>query len=248
MIKRDLLFTLFPVKWAKEVLGFQADRWQQQVLESTERQIILNVTRQGGKSTVTAIKALHRALYYPNSLILVISPSLRQSGEFFRKVKDGFQRLSEKPSLLEDNRLSLQLNNKSRIVSLPSSEETIRGYSAVDMLLFDEFARVDDELYQAVRPMLAVSNGQIILLSTPKGKSNEFYNIWHGGEGWLKIEVTADQIPRISEDFLENEKLNMGERAFLQEYYCRFMEDEDALWSNDLINQAVSKEHEAWIL
>lgn len=248
MIRMDLLHTLHPVKWAKDVLNFKADNWQQQVLESAEKQIILNVTRQGGKSTVTAIKALHRAIYYPKSLILVISPSLRQSGEFFRKIKDSLQQLKDKPTLVEDNKLSLQLRNSSRIVSLPSSEATIRGFSAVDMLLFDEFARVDEELYQAVRPMLAISNGQIILLSTPNGRSNEFYNIWHEGQGWLKIQVTAEDIPRISREFLTKERENMGKRFFLQEYHCQFMEDEDSLWSNELIGRAVSREYEAWNL
>ena len=96
--------------------------------------------------------ALHRALYYPGALVLLVSPSLRQSGELFRKVADLLAQLDHKPELTEDNRLSLRLANGSRVISLPSKEGTIRGFSGVDLIIEDESSRVPDELYRAVRP------------------------------------------------------------------------------------------------
>jgi len=72
------------------------------------------------------------------------------------------------------NEMSLQFPNGSRIVGLPGSEETIRGFSAVSLLLVDEASRVADELYMAVRPMLAASSGALWLMSTPCGKRGFF--------------------------------------------------------------------------
>jgi hypothetical protein len=57
----------------------------------------------------------------------------------------------------------LTLSNGARIIALPGKEETIRGFSGVTLLVIDEAARVLDDLYQACRPMLAVSGGRIIL-------------------------------------------------------------------------------------
>jgi phage FluMu gp28-like protein len=147
--------------------------------------------------------------------------------------------------LVEDTKLSVLLANGSRVIALPGQEDTLRGYSAPDLIIEDESSRVKDDLYTAVRPMLATNQGRLILLSTPNGKTGHFHKIWtEGGPEWLKILVTADDIPRISKEFLDNERLNMTESEFLQEYYCEFQDAEGAVFSSDLFrslaNPAVS--------
>ena len=67
------------VEFARRQLGFEPDERQAEVLRSTAKRGILNCSRQWGKSTVTAAKALHRVLTRPGSLVLVASPSKRQS-------------------------------------------------------------------------------------------------------------------------------------------------------------------------
>src|SRR5207237_3659232 len=117
----------------------------------------------------------------------------------------------------------LQLANYSRIVCLPCREETIRGYSKVSLLIIDEAARVPDDLYRAVRPMLAVSGGRLICLSTPYGKRGFFHDCWtNGGADWARIEVAAEQIVRIPPEFLAEERRALGESWFRQEYCCSF--------------------------
>lgn len=128
-LKTDLRHALDPVSFARERLDFNPDVWQDRVLRWSGRRLLLNCCRQSGKSTTTAILALHRAFHYPGALVLLVSPSLRQSGELFRKVTDMLHRLDSKPKLSEDNRLSLTLANGARVVSLPSTEATIRGFS-----------------------------------------------------------------------------------------------------------------------
>src|ERR1039458_5399126 len=159
-----------PVEWVREKLGFEADAAQSRALRSQSRRGLLNCSRQWGKSTVTAAKAVYQAYTAAKSLTLVVSPSARQSGEFIRKASAFAQELKIRPQGDGDNEISLAFPNGSRVVGLPGNEATIRGFSAVSLLLVDEAARVADELYMAIRPMLAVSRGTLWLMSTPFGK------------------------------------------------------------------------------
>jgi phage FluMu gp28-like protein len=142
------------------------------------------------------------------------------------------------PSRRGERKLSLELENGSRIITLPGSEKTIRGFSGAALLLVDEAARVDDALYYAIRPMLAVSGGSLMMLSTPYGKHGVFFEEWTGGEGWERYEIQASQCPRISPGFLEAERLSMPDWWFAQEYGCAFRETEDQVFTHDMISAA----------
>jgi phage terminase large subunit-like protein len=161
-------------------LGLEPDPWQLEVLEAGHPRLLLNCCRQAGKSTVVALLGLAEALFVPLTKVLLVSRSFRQSAELFRIVTDFYRRLGT-PLVQRQTQEELQLTNMSRVVCLPCREETIRGYSHVSLLIIDEAARVPDDLYRAVRPMLAVSNGRLICLSTPYGKRGFFYNAWANG-------------------------------------------------------------------
>ena len=90
-----------PVEFAVDQLGFEPDPWQERVLRWDGSRLILNCSRQSGKSTIAAILGTHAALYRPGSLILLISPSLRQSSELFRKVDDSLSALNNPPKLVD---------------------------------------------------------------------------------------------------------------------------------------------------
>ncbi len=240
-LAKDLVRALDPVAFARESLGFAPDPWQADALRWTGRRLMLNCARQSGKSTIAAILALHRAIYCPGSLVLLVSPSLRQSGELFRKVTELLELLDEKPALTEDNKLSLRLTSGSRVVSLPAKEGTVRGFSGVDLIVEDEASRVSDDLYWALRPMLAVSRGRLILMSTPFGKRGHFFKEWTDGGGmWERVEVKATECPRISPEFLEEELASLGDWWYKQEYLCEFVESIDAVFSFDYVMAAIA--------
>ena len=229
--------------WARTALGFEADEQQRRVLRSVSKRGLLNCTRQWGKSTVTAAKALHRAAHEAGSLVLVVSPSARQTGEFLRKATEFVRRLRIRPRGDGDNEMSLVLPNGSRIVGVPGEEATVRGFSAVSLLLVDEASRVSEEMYLAVRPMLAVSDGDLWLMSTPFGKRGFFWEAWeHGGAEWERVRVTAEECPRISRAFLEGERRAMGERQFRQEYGCEFVDVNAGVFGRDMVEAAVTDE------
>ncbi len=220
--------------------GITLDDWQSDVLRSRELQTILLCSRQSGKSTVTSFIGLHEAFTQAHALVLILSPSLRQSGELFAKIKAALSALDSVPvPVVRETADTLEFANGARIICLPSSEGTIRGFSGVTLLLVDEASRVPDPLYQAVRPMLAVSGGRLILLSTPWGKRGFFHHEWTEGQGWKRVQVTAYDCPRISDEWLEAERAAIGDWWFSQEYLCQFVDTEDQVFGYEYVMAAV---------
>jgi len=138
------------------------------------------------------------------------------SGELFRKVTDLYQALGRPVPTIRprDNLLKLELANGSRVVALPGNEATVRRFSGARLLVIDEASRVPDALYRAVRPMLAVSRGRLVALSTPFGKRGWYHDEWHGSGNWQRVRITADQCARISPEFLAEERRALGERGY----------------------------------
>ncbi len=240
----DLAYSLDPVLWAREVLGYHPDPWQADLLRSRSRKIILNCSRQSGKSTTCAALGLHESIYRRPSFGLVIAPTQDQSSELMMKF-DEFRGAVELPSdyLSSDTKLAVKFSNGNRFVARPGSEKSARSFSAVTLLLEDEASRVLDDLYNTVRPMLAVSNGRHILMSTPFGKRGHFFKIWSEQRDlWQWFEIPAEMCPRISEEFLEEEKRTNP--WYLQEYFCAFMETVDSVFTFDQIAAAISDEVE----
>lgn len=249
MLADDLRYALDPVAFAAEVVRFTTpDSWQTRALRWSGKRLLLNCHRQSGKSTTAAILAVHRALYRPGSLILLISPSLRQSGELFKKVQAYLALVDNRPELTEDNRLSFTLATGSRVVSLPGDERTTRGFSGVDLIIEDEASRVEDNLYRAMRPMLAVSGGSLILMSTPFGKRGHFFEEWKNPySDWVRIEVPATENPRITKEFLADEQRSLGSTWYRQEYMCSFEDTTNAVFPYDLVMDALSEDvHPLW--
>ncbi|HEY3713868.1 MAG TPA: terminase family protein, partial [Jatrophihabitantaceae bacterium] len=201
-LAEDLRIAADPVVLARR-LGVEPDPWQAGVLRSSEARICLLCSRQAGKSTVSAVAALHCALYEPGSLVLIAAPSQRQSVELFRTITRFYRVLGRPVAAEAENTMSLALENGSRIVTLPGDERTTRGYAAVRLLIIDEGARVPDDFYSSVRPMLAVSGGRLIALSTPFGQRGWFHAAATSERGWKVVRVPADQVPRITAAFLE---------------------------------------------
>jgi hypothetical protein len=244
----DIAMALDPVLFARAV-GIEPDAKQAELLRSTSRRVLLNCCRQWGKTTVTAAIASHEAIYCPGAMIVLVSPSQQQSGELFRKVAEFWKLLPGAPEATQESLTRLQLANGSRIVSLPGSERTTRGFSGATLVIMDEAARCDDELLAAVMPMLATTQGRFIALSTPKGRRGWFYKTWtEGGEAWQRVSVPATSCPRISPEFLEEQRRILGTTVFEQEYACVFHDDGDSAFNSALIEAALTLEFEPFFL
>jgi hypothetical protein len=241
-VARDVARALDRVQLAIDS-GYPPDDWQADVLRSEHDRHLILASRQSGKSTTCAILALHGALYDPG-LTLLIAPALRQSVELHRKVMEVYHRLDSAtvPRVVNESALRLELSNGARIVALPGTEATIRGYSSAKTIILDEASRVDDALLAAVRPMLATTRGRFIALTTPYGKRGFFYEQWISDRNWRRTRVTAHECPRIDREWLEQERAEMGEWQFRQEYLCEFVDTDEQFFSSALIEAAMDSE------
>lgn len=222
-----------------EAAGLPPDPWHAKVLRSAARQQLLNACRQSGKTSVVSILALHRALERPASTVLAVSVSQRQAAELIRKVRDHLNVLRI-TDVGQESVLSVTLANGSRVLALPGSEASIRGYAA-DLVLIDEAARVPDATIDAIRPMVAVTNGTLIMLSTPWGMRGRFWQAWtEGSAAWERTRVPATECPRISAAWLEQERRSLPPLVYQSEYECEFTDVVTQVFATADVLRAVS--------
>jgi len=243
---RDFARACDPVLLAQDC-GITPDPVQARLLTSTSRKTLLNCTRQWGKSTTTALIALHEALYAAPAKIILVSPSQPQSTELFKKLHGFWEQLPGAPEAKQESLTRMELSNGSRIISLPGSEKTARGYTAT-LVVMDEASRVPDELLASIRPMLATTGGRFFALSTPAGKRGWYYESWINGDGWDRVQVKADECPRITKEFLADELEALGPMRFAQEYQCEFIDSETSVFNSDLIQAALTNDFEPFFL
>jgi hypothetical protein len=227
-------------EFARRRLGLRPDERQEEVLRSEAKRGILLCTRQWGKSTIAAAKGVHRAFTRPESLVLVASPTYRQSGELVRKAAGMMRRLGLPARGDGGPDASLVFPNGSRIVGLPGIEGTVRGLSAASLLLIDEASRVHDGMYKALRPMLAVGDGDLWMMSTPWHRRGFFYEAWEHGADWMKVKVPATECPRISKMFLEEERSALGAMWFDREYMCCFRDEGSGYFPREVVEGAIA--------
>jgi len=224
-------------QYCKEKFGIQPDKWQLRLLEA-KKNVVIRAGRQVGKSTGVALKAFFYALENPDKTILIVAASQRQSGLLFEKVKSLF--VEAEPELIaEDPTLTrLILKNGTRIYSLPAGRTgyAIRGFS-IDLLIADEAAFISEAVWVALIPMLAVTQGKLILLSTPFGKGGYFYECF-GDKDYIHFHINSEHCPRIPKTFLDKEKARMSKMEYAQEYLGEFIEEFTQFFKTELIKKS----------
>ena len=226
-----------PSKWAETQFKFTATKIQKQVLDANTKRLILCCNRQWGKSTIIALKALHYALENPKSAIVVISKTEKQGGELITRIRNFASLMPIPDKRVPGYDYSLQLPNESKIYAIAHSTDSAPSRTA-NIVIYDEAARVSDEMFSATLPFIATTNGHVWILSTPNGEVGFFYNFWHDRDPqWTKIFSTVDDCPTIQKDFLDLHR-RANPRLFEQEFYCKFKPAPGALVSRDFIRRA----------
>ncbi len=247
-IASDFLLALDPVQLARSA-GIEPDPWQARLLRSHAQRMLLLCSRQVGKSTAVALLATHVARYQAGAQILLLAPSERQSMELLRTTQQIWHSLDSEVEAKADTLTRMEMSNGSRILALPGSKgDSIRGIPHVDLLIIDEAARVLLDLIAAARPMLAVSGGRLILLSTPAGRRGWFFEEWEHGEGYQRFSVRAEECPRISKEFLASERVALGPTWYSQEYENQFVSSEGAVFPEHYLQRIISEEQHAWTI
>jgi len=224
--------------------GFDPDPWQREILSSTHNRLMMLCCRQSGKSTTAAAVVANTLFDVPGALVVLTSPSLPQSQEIFRKILRCYKAAIEPPAIIRKTMTELELANEARVVCKSSNADTIRSFSSVHTVIVDEAAIADDSLFTAVSPMLAVSRGRFILLSSAKGQRGSFWKWWETSPLWKKVSITADNCPRYTPEFLESELATMGPMMYEQEYFNVFLASLDQYFRTEDVDRAFSEHAE----
>jgi hypothetical protein len=210
-----------PVEWGAQ-LSITWDPWQLSVLNKLEDsqknhtplRVCIPASRQIGKDYCLAACLLMHAETTKNAVCLSIGPSLRQSSLLMRRVYQFYHAQgSSAPKAVSEQQTQLKLANGSYILSLPSSEQTVRGVSSVSLLVLNECASLEEPLIYALTPMLStVPDSRIFAAGTPRGKSGFFYETCKGApeNGWTKYEIKATDCKRITPEWLDEERQRLG--------------------------------------
>jgi Terminase large subunit, T4likevirus-type, N-terminal len=228
----------YPVEFAIS-FGIVPDEWQVEVLTSEHPRKILCCGRQTGKSSVGAVLAVHKALTQPGSTVLVVAPGERQAKLLFSKAASLYRQAGYPLPAHSERRTGLELSNGSVIEALPAVERTTRGYS-VDLLVVDEAGAVPDMDYHGILPALIATQGEQVLLSTPRGKRGFFHELYHSDDDWQRVMVRSDEVSRIRPEDLDVFRKTMPEAFYRQEFECAWLDTEGGLFAYEDIETALA--------
>ena len=230
---------------ARLVLPYPLDAVQAELLATPARQVVLNCHRQWGKTTCTAVRAVHQATSRPRQLIVVISPTLEQSKILTQRCRDFAVALSYRVTTDGTNPRSVRFPNGSVILPVAADADHARGWSA-HLLIIDEAAFVPDEVYAAVTPLVAATQGDLWLLSTPNGKRGFFFHeFMRTHPSGLRLTAPAegpDASGRIGAEFLALERARKTTQQFAQSYLCEFTTTERSVFRPEVIERAFQAE------
>jgi hypothetical protein len=238
--EREIAYRVDPALWVREVLGVEPAPWQETFLRAPQGASILALTaRQVGKTTTAAWGITHSMLFTSGSLSVIACPAQRQSGEAVRRVRETLIKAGAELEI--NNVYGLELENGSRVLALPGSDESIRGLTVDGWIVADEAARLPNDLIAALRPMRARRpQARFAMLSTAWNRTDPFWTAWASDEqSWIRLKATADADTTLfSADFLEQERRAHGEDVFKREYLGVPMGGQASPFSWDLYERA----------
>lgn len=227
----DLRAALDPTCLFRDAFGLEPLAWQRDYLHETRPTALLK-GRQVGASLAAAAMAIHAARYWSETNVVIVSPSLKQSGEITARARSGFRRLGV--GLVQDSTSTLRLANGSRILSLPGTARSVRGWTA-RLLILDEAAYIAPETWTAARALVA-TGGRLVVQSTPAQESGDFHELVTSDDpAWTRLTVRSDEVPTIRSEFLAAERRAMSPDTFAMEYECQFGKAGASLFTLDRI-------------
>lgn len=162
-----------PHRFAEEVLGVKLKTFQKILLCLMEDKIkgVLITCRGLGKTFLTALYCVIRAILYPGTSVVVASKTRKQANEIVKKVKDIF--LPNSPILRTeiDNIILNQYDSEiifrnGSLITVVTSNENARG-KRCNILILDEFVQIDIQIVNNVLKKFLNVNRQPGYLSNP---------------------------------------------------------------------------------
>lgn len=204
--------------------------------------------RQLGKTVIAAAYLLWRAMFIPDSTILITANKLAQALEIMQRIRFAYEECPDhiRAGAPGYNKGSIDFDNGSRIISRATTPDAGRGLS-ISLLYCDEFSfvapRMQIEFWTSISPTLA-EGGDCIVTSTPNSDEDQFAQIWRGacdryddtGEemktgknGFAPLKFEWWHHPDRDDDWAKQQRYALGEEKFLREHECKFIQEDETL-------------------
>lgn len=229
----------------KTIIGGEPDPFQRRILENDPQHLLVLASRQAGKSAAAQVRAVYECAFVPDSLTILLSAGLRQSVELMRGCAKGIQALGTGSAIVLESALRIEVRGGGRIISLPASESTVRGWSKCSLLILDEAAKIEKAVIEAAFPSTAACpDARIWVLSTPGPKvgiGEWFYRRWLStDEGWCRETVKWNECPRLKAEWVKSQSRIIGAAAARAEFDAEFVDDTGSMWSVDDIEACIN--------
>ena len=224
--------------------------YQRRLIESyhNNRFSISMMPRQTGKSTSAAGYLLWKAMFHPDSTILIAAHKYTGSQEIMQRIRYAYELCPDyiRAGVTSYNKGNLDFENGSRIVSTTTTENTGRGMS-ISLLYADEFAFVRPgiakEFWTSISPTLA-TGGKAIITSTPNSDEDQFALLWKGANkcedefgtptdlginGFKAYRSYWNEHPDRDEKWAAEQRAQLGEDRFRREMNCEFIINDETL-------------------
>jgi len=227
--------------------------------------VIALTARQMGKTTCAAGFLLWKAMFEPDTTILLAANKMVQALEIMDRIRYAYENLEDynwlRAGITEYNKGTIRFDNGSKIVARATTPDAGRGLS-ITLLYLDEFAFVKPnmatEFWTAIQPTLA-TGGACIITSTPNNDEDQFAQIWHGANatidnygnerergiginGFKALEVKWDKHPDRDEEWADKFRAMLGEDKFQREFECKFVSEDETLVNNLTLSVLQSKD------
>ena len=222
----------------KAVTALNPYDWQVKFIENESTFESLRVSRQGGKSITAAVKIVREVLLHGNQFVIITSPTRQQSMVIFRQVSRILNELALIAPGIIKQVLATQAHLANESWVMVFSRTAVRGPTATRIVI-DEAAYVENEVFVAIRPTLAASGGKLTLISTPYGKQGYFYESHTSLEHFYRVHVPCTEVPHLSKEFLESERVTMTEAEYAQEYLAEFIETADNFFTREEVRSII---------
>jgi len=241
------------------IKNIQLDDWQEEVL-NTKGNMVLCTGRQVGKTTILARKACMYMINNKNSKIIVVSLTEEQAKLIIIMMLDFLEKhhnrlVSKGKKKPTQNKLFL--TNGSSVIARPVGQtgDALRGFTG-NVLIIDEASRMPNLIWEASRPTLLTTSGEIWMCSTPHGKKGYFWEAFQNKNGRYKVfHISSEEVITnrpITEgwdekqrqggiDFLDRERTDMSELQYGQEYLGLFLDDLRQYFPDELIEQTCTE-------
>ena len=257
---KNFFFIQHPVKGK---MNYDPYEYQIKLLETYHnyRFNINMLPRQTGKTTTAAGYLLWRAMFVPDSIILIAAHKYAGAQEIMQRIRYGYELCENhiRAGVTSYNKGSIEFDNGSRIIAQATTDNTGRGLS-ISLLYCDEFAfvrpSIAKEFWTSISPTLA-TGGNAIITSTPNSDEDQFALIWRDAQKMYDSHGNTTEVgingfkgfrsywwehPDRDDTWKEEELGRIGEERFRREHDCEFIIDDETLIDSLVLTNLIGED------